>query len=283
MLAGGAMILVGLAFKVAAVPFHMWTPDVYEGSPTPVTAFMSVGAKVAGFGALLRILLGAMPTLSETWVTAIAILAALTLIIGNFVAIVQPNIKRMLGYSSIAHAGYILIAVAASYSTPDGISAALFYMFAYAFTNLGAFAIVIAVETKEGEGVMLEDYKGLAKRYPWMAAAMTVFMLSLTGIPPTAGFAAKFYVFSTAIDAGLVWLALIGILTSVVSAYYYLRVVFLMYMYDGEGEMVIQPALVTAVVVAVVATLLVGLMPGTWFDLAREAVIQSATALAAGG
>jgi NADH-quinone oxidoreductase subunit N len=221
LLAGGAMIIVGLGFKVAAVPFHMWTPDVYEGSPTPVTAFMSVG--------------------------------------------------------------YILIAVAASYNVPDGLSAALFYMFAYAFTNLGAFAIVIAVEKNDGQGVLLEDYKGLGKRYPWMAIAMTVFMLSLTGIPPTAGFAAKFYVFSTAIEAGLIWLALIGIATSVVSAYYYLRVVFLMYMYDGEGEMTIQPALVTAVVVALVATLLVGILPGTWFDLAREAIIQSTQALAAGG
>jgi NADH-quinone oxidoreductase subunit N len=283
LLAGGAMIIVGLGFKVAAVPFHMWTPDVYEGSPTPVTAFMSVGAKVAGFGALLRILIGALPMMGDTWVTAIAVLSALTLIIGNFVAIMQPNIKRMLGYSSIAHAGYILIAVAASYNVPDGLSAALFYMFAYAFTNLGAFAIVIAVEKNDGQGVLLEDYKGLGKRYPWMAIAMTVFMLSLTGIPPTAGFAAKFYVFSTAIEAGLIWLALIGIATSVVSAYYYLRVVFLMYMYDGEGEMTIQPALVTAVVVALVATLLVGILPGTWFDLAREAIIQSTQALAAGG
>lgn len=283
LLAGGAMILVGLAFKIAAVPFHMWTPDVYEGSPTVVTAFMSVGAKVAGFGALLRILLGAIPSLGETWVMAIAILAALTLIFGNIIAIVQPNIKRMLGYSSIAHAGYILIAVAASYNDPDGISAALFYMFAYAFTNLGAFAVAVAVETKEGEGVMLNDYKGLGKRYPWMAVAMTIFMLSLTGIPPTAGFAAKFYVFSTAIDAGLIWLALIGVLTSVVSAYYYLRVVFFMYMFDGEGEMVIKPALTTAVALAALATLLVGILPGTWFDLARAAVIQSAQMLATGG
>ncbi|MEZ4517301.1 MAG: NADH-quinone oxidoreductase subunit N [Chloroflexota bacterium] len=283
LLAGGAMILVGLGFKVAAVPFHMWTPDVYEGSPTVVTAFMSVGAKVAGFGALLRILVGALPAMGETWVTAISVLAALTLIFGNFIAIKQTNIKRMLGYSSIAHAGYILIAVAASYNAPEGVSAALFYMFAYAFTNLGAFAIAVAVETQEGEGVLLEDYKGLAKRYPWMAIAMTVFMLSLTGIPPTAGFAAKFYVFGSAVDAGLIWLALIGVITSVVSAYYYLRVVFFMYMYDGEGEMVIRPALVTAVTVAVAATLLVGILPGTWLDLAREAVIQSAQMLASGG
>lgn len=283
LLAGSAMLLVGFGFKIASVPFHMWTPDVYEGSPTAVTAFMSVGSKVAGFAALLRILLIAMPQLGDTWTVAISVMAALTLIIGNVVAILQPNIKRMLGYSSIAHAGYILIAVAASANNPDGVSAALFYMFAYLFTNLGAFAIAVAVERTEGEGVMLEDYQGLAKRHPWMALAMAVFMLSLTGIPPTAGFAAKFYVFGAAIDAGLIWLTIIGVLTSVVSAYYYLRVVFYMYMYEGEGEMALAPGVVTAVVVAVVATLLVGLLPGTWFDLAREAVLTSVQAVAGGG
>jgi len=188
LLAGGALMIVGFGFKIASVPFHMWTPDVYEGAPTVVTAFMSVGAKVAGFAALIRILMGALPQL------------------GNFVAIAQPNIKRMLGYSSIAHAGYILIAVAASGNGPDGTSAALFYMFAYLFTNLGAFGVALAVERQQGEGVMIDDYRGLAKRYPWMALAMAFFMLSLTGVPLTGGFAAKFYVFRSAIDAGLLWL-----------------------------------------------------------------------------
>jgi NADH-quinone oxidoreductase subunit N len=279
-LAGAAMILVGFGFKVAAAPFHMWTPDVYEGAPTVVTAFMSVGAKVGGFAALLRILIVALPLLGETWTTAVSILAALTMIVGNFLAIVQPNIKRMLGYSSIAHAGYILIAVAASATNPDGISAALFYMFAYAFTNLGAFAVAVAVERKENVGVLLDDYKGLARRYPWVAIAMAFFMLSLTGVPPTSGFAAKFYVFRTAIESGLLWLTLVGVITSVISGYYYLRVVFLMYMYDGEGEMVLKPALLSAVVVAALATLLLGLMPGAWFDLARQAVMQTAQAVA---
>lgn len=283
LLAGAAMILVGFGFKIASVPFHMWTPDVYEGAPTVVTAFMSVGAKVAGFAALLRILMGALPALGDTWVLAISVLAALTMILGNLVAIVQTNIKRMLGYSSIAHAGYILIAVAAAAYTPDGISAALFYMFAYTFTNLGAFAVAVAVERKENEGVMLDDYKGLAKRHPWIAICMAFFMLSLTGIPPTAGFAAKFYVFGTAIEAGLLWLTIIGVITSVVSAYYYLRVVFLMYMYEGEGEMALKPALLAAVAITALATLLVGILPGTWFDLVRQAVISSAQALAAGG
>jgi len=280
--AGAAMILVGFGFKVAAVPFHMWTPDVYEGAPTVVTAFMSVGSKVGGFAALLRILITALPALGDTWTTAVSVLAALTLIVGNLLAIVQPNIKRMLGYSSIAHAGYILIAVAASAANPDAISAALFYLFAYSFTNLGAFAIAVAVERREQEGVLLDDYKGLGKRHPWMAICMALFMLSLTGIPPTGGFAAKFYVFSSAIEAGLLWLTLVGVVTSVISGYYYLRVVFLMFMHDGEGEMVVRPALASAVVVTALATLLLGILPGAWFDLARQAVIQSVQALAGG-
>ncbi len=281
-LAGTALILVGFGFKIAAVPFHMWTPDVYEGAPTVVTAFMSVGSKVGGFAALLRILLAALPVMGETWTTAISVLAALTLIVGNLLAIVQPNIKRMLGYSSIAHAGYVLIAVAAAARNPDGLSAALFYLFAYAFTNLGAFAVVVALEQREQDGVLLDDYKGLAKRYPWIAICMAFFMLSLTGVPPTGGFAAKFFVFRTAIQADLLWLTLIGVITSVISGYYYLRVVFLMYMYDGQREMALRPALVAAVAVAAVATLLLGIMPGAWFDLARQALIQSAQAVAGG-
>ncbi len=280
LLAGAALVLVGFAFKVAAAPFHMWTPDVYEGAPTVVTAFMSVGAKVGGFAALLRILIVALPNLGDTWVTALSFIAALTLILGNVLAIAQPNIKRMLGYSSIAHAGYILIAVAASFNNPDGISAALFYMFAYTFTNLGAFAVAVAVERKEGEGVLLDDYKGLAKRYPWVAICMAFFMLSLTGVPPAGGFAAKFFVFRTAIEAGLVWLVLIGVVTSVISAYYYLRVVFLMYFHDGEGQMALKPALLSAIVVTAIATLLLGILPGAWWDLARAAVMQSVQALA---
>lgn len=283
LLAGCALMIVGFGFKIASVPFHMWTPDVYEGAPTIVTAFMSVGAKVAGFAALLRILMGALPQLAGVWEPATAVVAALTLIVGNIVAIAQPNIKRMLGYSSIAHAGYILIAVAASSSSPDGVSAAIFYLFAYLFTNLGAFGVALAVERQEGEGVMIDDYRGLAKRYPWMALAMAFFMLSLTGVPPAAGFAAKFYVFRAAIDAGLVWLAIIGVVTSVISAYYYLRVVFTMYMLEGDGQMILRPMLVTAVVITAVATLLLGILPGYWFDLARDAAIQGVGALVAGG
>lgn len=282
-LAGTAFMLVGFGFKIAAVPFQMWTPDVYEGAPTSVTAFMSVGAKVGGFAAMLRILLIALPNLGDAWVPAIAVLSALTLIIGNVTAITQQNIKRLLGYSSIAHAGFILIAVAASANSDSGLSAALFYMFVYLFTNLGAFAIVIAMERKLGEGVLLEDYKGLAKEYPWIALAMTVFMLSLAGVPPTAGFAAKFYVFRAAVEADLVWLALIGVITSVVSAFYYLRVVYYMYMFDGEVQLMQRPALTTAMVITAAVTFLFGILPAWGYDFAAEAVFQSIQTLAAAG
>lgn len=282
---GAALILVGLAFKVAAVPFHMWTPDVYEGAPTAVTAFMSVGAKVAGFAALIRIFLYAMPNISDTWVPIFAVLAALTMIVGNFVALAQRNVKRMLAYSSIAHAGFIMMAVAAagnSGASSRAISAALFYMLAYLFTNLGAFGVVIAVERQDGQGVMLDDYKGLAKRRLWLALALAFFMLSLTGIPPTGGFTAKFTVFGAALDADLVWLALVGVITSVVSGYFYLRIVYYSFMYDGEGRVSVKPALTVAVAIAVVATLLLGLFPNTWLELAQDAVFSTVQALASG-
>ena len=283
LLAGVAFLLVGFGFKIAAVPFQMWTPDVYEGAPTPVTAFMSVGAKVGGFAALLRILLWALPNMDDAWVPAVVILATLTLIVGNVAAIVQQNIKRMLGYSSIAHAGFILIAVAASGSDPQGISAALFYMFAYLFTNLGAFAIVIAMEHQQGKGVHLDDYKGLAKQNPWLALVMAFFMLSLTGIPLTGGFAAKFFVLRTAIEANLIGLALVGVLTSVVSAFYYLRVVYLMYMYEGDAQLIKKPALIAAVWVTAVVTLFLGILPAWGYNFAQSAVIKSVQILVAGG
>ena len=221
--AGAAFLLVGLGFKVAVTPFHMWTPDVYEGAPTVVTAFMSVGAKVGGFGAMLRVFAGALPEIGDAWVPATVEVAALTLIVGNVVAIAQPHIKRMLAYSSIAHAGYIMMAVAASSSSPDGVSSALFYMFAYLFTNLGAFAIVIALEKNDNQGLQLDDYKGLATRSPLVAMALAYFMFSFTGIPLTGGFAGKFFVFRASIEAGLIGLTIVGVLTSVVSGFYYLR------------------------------------------------------------
>jgi NADH-quinone oxidoreductase subunit N len=281
-LAGVALLLVGFAFKVAAVPFHMWTPDVYEGAPTAVTAFMSVGAKVGGFAAMIRVFLMALPDVGDAWVPAVAVIAALTMILGNVVALAQQNIKRMLAYSSIAHAGYILIAVAAGVNSDDGVGAALFYMLAYLFTNLGAFAIVIAVERQDGQGVMLDDYKGLARRHPWLALALAYFMLSLTGVPPTGGFSAKFFVFRAALDADLVWLAVVGAVTSVISGYFYLRVVYLAYMFEGEGEVTARRPLQTAVALTVAATLLLGFLPGPLFEMAREATLNAAQLLAGG-
>jgi NADH-quinone oxidoreductase subunit N len=283
LLAGIAFLLVGFGFKVAVAPFHMWTPDVYQGAPTIVTAFMSVGAKVAGFAAMIRIFVIALPDVGDIWVPAVAVLAALTLVVGNVVAIVQDDIKRMLAYSSIAHAGYIMIAVAATMGSENGVGAALFYMFAYLFTNLGAFAIVLILERDWNTGTQLDDYKGLAKHSPLLALAMAFFMLSLTGIPTTGGFAGKFYVFRSAIEADLIWLAIVGIVTSVVSAFYYLRVVYLMYMFEGEVQLFTSRGVLAVVGITAVATLVLGLFPGPGFELASEAVMHGMRTVLAGG
>ena len=277
--AGVALLLVGFAFKVAAAPFHMWTPDVYEGAPTVVTAFMSVGAKVGGFAAMMRVFISGLPELGSSWIPAVAAIAALTMIVGNVVALAQQNVKRMLAYSSIAHAGYIMIAVA-SVGSPDAVPAGLFYMMAYLFTNLGAFAVVIAAEHRQGQGLQLDDYKGLARRNPLLALALAFFMLSLTGIPPTGGFTGKFFLFRAAVEADLLWLALVGVVTSVISGYFYLRLVYLSFMYDGEGEVVAPPALNVVVGVTVLATLVLGLLPGPWLRAAQQAVLQGAQLLA---
>jgi len=234
---GAALILVGLSFKVAAVPFHMWTPDVYQGAPSSVTAFMAVGAKVGGFAALMRIFVTSLGVLAVDFTAVLWGLAALTMILGNIVAIAQKNIKRMLAYSSIAQAGYILMALVPYGQKEimgDVIAAALLYLVAYAMMNFAAWAVVITLEKAEGKGLELSDYAGLGRKYPVLAAIMTVAMLSFTGIPPTLGFIGKFYLFRSVIDGGFIWLAIIGGLTSLVSAYYYLRVVIYMYMQEGE-------------------------------------------------
>ncbi|MBI3362631.1 MAG: NADH-quinone oxidoreductase subunit N, partial [Chloroflexi bacterium] len=281
LLAGVGLILVGLGFKVAAVPFHMWTPDVYEGAPSVVTAFMSVGAKAGGFAALLRLFVSAFPALGPTWVPAVAALSALTMTLGNFAAIAQSSIKRMLAYSSIAHAGYILMALVAAGARRDladfSVGSALFYLFAYAVTNLGTWAVVVAVEREEGKGLRLDDYAGLGRKRPGLALAMALFMLSLTGLPPTVGFIGKFYVFRAALDAGFVWLALVGVLTSLVSAYYYLRVVFIMYMHEGEGVALDRWSLNLAIGLTALATFLLGILPGPLMALATRSVLMLLT------
>ncbi len=270
------MLLVGLGFKVAAVPFHMWTPDVYQGAPSAAVAFMSVGAKVAGFAALLRIFIAALPGLAQAWGPVVVAISAATMIWGNVAAIAQTNIKRMLAYSSIAHAGYILMALAAASDAnvaDAAVSAALFYLFAYLFSNLGAWAVVLAMERSGGRGLLIEDYAGLGRRRPALALAMTIFMISLIGVPPTAGFIGKFLIFSVTIDAGLIGLAIVGVVTSLVSAYYYLRVVIMMYMRAGEPESRSEGWLNRTVGLTALATFLLGVLPGPILILAESAGI----------
>jgi NADH-quinone oxidoreductase subunit N len=277
LLLGAALIVVGLGFKVAAVPFHMWTPDVYEGSPTPVTGFMSVAAKIGGFAALLRILVVGLSAFTlktgepAAWQNAIQVIAALTLILGNAVALSQSNVKRMLAYSSIAHAGYILMALAAvgSSSLVMGLGntaaqSVLVYLLAYMFTNLGAFAVVMTLEKEDGTGMSLDDFNGLYNTRPGMAIAMAVFMFSLTGIPLTAGFMGKWLVFSATIQAGLVPLAVIGVLTSVISAFYYMRVIRNMFQNqqpDGLELPPVTPSVNWAVYASMVGVILLGIFP----------------------
>jgi NADH-quinone oxidoreductase subunit N len=274
---GAALILVGFGFKVAAVPFHMWTPDVYQGAPSAVTAFMSSGAKIAGFAALLRVFATAFPSIAPDMTDILWVVAALTMVLGNVIAIAQSNIKRLLAYSSIAHAGYILMAFV-PYGNPDvapvSIAAGLFYLVAYAVTNFGAWGVVIALEKSEGRGLEIGDYAGLARKHPVLAAAMTVFMLSLIGLPPTLGLVGKIYLFRAVIDGGFYGLAIIGVLTSLISAYYYLRVVVVMYMRDGEPEIERESFLDFTTIATAVATVVISLVPQFLFAWAYSATLR---------
>lgn len=274
---GAALILVGFGFKVAAVPFHMWTPDVYQGAPTAVTAFMASGAKIAGFAALLRVFATAFPSIAVDITPVLWALSAVTMIVGNVLAISQTDIKRMLAYSSIAHAGYILMAFV-PYGNPDvapvSIAAGLFYLVAYALTNFGAWGVVIALEQKEGRGLSISDYAGLGRKYPALAAAMTVFMLSLTGFPPTLGLVGKFYLFRAVIAGGYIPLAIIGVVTSLISAYYYLRVVVTMYMQDGEPETEREFWLGFTTAGTALVTVVASLVPQGLFAWASAAVLK---------
>ncbi len=277
LLVGAGLILIGLGFKVALVPFHMWTPDVYHGAPTPLTAFMAVGAKAAGFAALLRIFLAALPVLAGNFVPVFWILSALTMFAGNLIAIVQDNIKRMLAYSSIAHAGYIMMAVVTfgqELISRDAVASSLFYLLAYAVTNFGAWSVVIALERAEGKGLQLEDYYGLGKKYPVLAAAMLVFMLSFIGVPPTIGFMGKFYLFRTVLEGGYTWLAVIGVLTSLLSAYYYLRVVVNMYMREGDPEIAPDRLVQLVSVAGALAVVLLSVFATPLFRWASQAVLN---------
>jgi NADH-quinone oxidoreductase subunit N len=263
------LLVAGMGFKIAAVPFHMWAPDVYEGAPTPVTAFLSVGSKAASFAMLLRIFLEGLPSMSADWRLLFEALSIVTMTVGNLAALTQTNVKRMLAYSSIAHAGYLLMGVVAG--TPRGVTAMLIYLLVYAFMQLGAFMVIVMMRRKDVVGDELKDFAGLYLRHPTAAFAMLLFMLSLGGIPPTAGFMGKFWLFGAAIDAGYVWLALIGVLNSAVSLYYYVRLVVFMYLKQpvGGSEPQATPAVALALGLAVVATLLFGVYPNQLFTLAE--------------
>ena len=277
LLVGAGLILIGLGFKVGLVPFHMWTPDVYQGAPTPLTAFMAVGAKAAGFAALLRIFLAALPVLANNFVPVFWILSALTMFAGNLIAIVQGNIKRMLAYSSIAHAGYIMMAVVAfgqELVSSDAVASSLFYLLGYAVTNFGAWSVVISLEGAEGKGLQLEDYHGLGKKYPALAAAMLIFMLSFIGVPPTIGFMGKFYLFQTVLEGGYIWLAVIGVLTSLLSAYYYLRVVVNMYMREGDPEIYPDRLVQLVSAVGAVAVVLLSIFATPLFRWVSQAILH---------
>jgi NADH-quinone oxidoreductase subunit N len=277
LLVGAALLLTGFGFKIAAVPFHMWTPDVYQGAPTAVTAFMSAGAKAAGFAALLRVFMTAFPSMAVDLSPVLWVISAVTMFAGNIIAIAQTNIKRMLAYSSIAQAGYILMAFV-PYGNPQvastAVASGLFYLFTYTLTSFGAWAVVIALEKAEGRGLEINDYAGLGRKYPALAAAMTVFMFSLTGIPPTLGFVGKFYLFSSVIAGGYYWLAIIGVVTSLISAYYYLRVVVMMYMREGAPERTSETWLNFTWGTAAILTVVLSFAPGFIFNWATQAVLK---------
>jgi NADH-quinone oxidoreductase subunit N len=273
------LVVAGVGFKIAAVPFHMWAPDVYEGAPTPITAFLSVGSKAASFAMLVRIFVEGFPSASADWRLLFWVLSIATMTIGNVAAVTQTNVKRMLAYSSVAHAGYVLMGVVAG--TARGITAMLVYLMVYSFMQLGAFAVVVVLRRRDVAGDELKDFSGLAFRNPFAAFAMLIFMLSLGGIPPTAGFMGKFWLFSAAIDAHYYWLAVIGVLNSAISLYYYIRIVVFMYVKRETlgSEPATSPTLALVLGVAVAATLAFGLYPRLLFEVAEA----SARTLGAAG
>ncbi len=267
------MLAAGFGFKIAAVPFHMYIPDVYEGAPTPVTALLSAASEIAGLAILLRVFLVAIPGLQVRWALLFYVLSLLTMTVGNVVAIAQSNIKRMLAYSSIAHIGYLLIGLVAGREL--GISATLLYSLVYALMTLGAFAMVILLCVGEVKGERIDDFTGLAQRSPMAAATMLIFLLSLAGVPPTAGFVGKLYLFGAAIERGYIWLAVIAVVNSAISLFYYMKVAMAMYMRDvPPAGLALSPSrpLRVALFVAVLGTLAIGIYPGPFLDLARASV-----------
>jgi len=278
---GFVLVVTGFGFKISAVPFHGWAPDVYEGAPTPVTAFMSVGVKAAAFAGFARFFIVAGHLQWQIWSDAMIILAVVTMIVGNVLALPQRNLKRMLAYSSIAHAGYLTLGLIAAGKAGDGVGvgAILFYLATYAFMNLGAFGVLIWIRARRKYAYTLGEMAGLGRTMPWAAALMAVFMVSLTGIPPTAGFWGKFYLFTTVVQAKLTWLAIVAVIMSAVSAYYYLRIVWYMYFREAPEEQVVeaepetaQLGVIAAVVVLGLGVMVVGLFPDLLLRAAEGAV-----------
>jgi NADH-quinone oxidoreductase subunit N len=267
------LVLVGFAFKVSAVPFHMWTPDAYEGAPPAVTGFMSTGVKAAAFAAFARVFLSAFGPLRNEWSAILWVVAAATMIVGTVVGVTQSSVKRMLAYSSIAHGGYLLVALVSA--NDIGRGAVLFYLLTYAVTNLGAFGVIATLETADRPNDQVQDYAGLWNTRPVLAGLMTVFLLSLGGFPPMAGFIGKWYVFSAAIKAGYVWLAIIGVLTSVVSVFFYLRIVVMMYMTPSDRPVAATPVprmVSLALVVSAILVFYLGILPTRMLDLAAASI-----------
>jgi NADH-quinone oxidoreductase subunit N len=270
---GLGLLLVGFGFKISSVPFHMWAPDVYQGAPTSVTALIATGSKAAALAALIRVLVTALRGSQPDWAVLLWVVAAVTMTVGNVVAIAQSNLKRLLAYSSIAHVGYMLIGIVAGGSAGPG--AVLFYLLTYVFTTAGAFGVLTLCERAQAEAVEVGDYAGLGRRHPVLAAALGLFLLSLVGIPPLAGFVGKFYLFAAAVRAGYLWLAVIGVVNSAIAAYYYLRVVVFMYMREPEGagaRLVPSFAGGLALAIALIGIVLLGVIPAPFADLAQAAV-----------
>ncbi len=270
---GLIFIIVAFGFKIALVPFHMWAPDVYEGAPTSITAFMSVGPKAAGFAVLGRVLFDAFAGMHVQWVSILIPMAVLTMAVGSIIALAQTNIKRMLAYSSIAHAGYMLLGIVAG--THEGLLSTVNYLMIYLFMNIGAFAIVILLRSEGFQGENIEDYMGLSKKHPLASALMLIFMFSLAGIPPTAGFVGKFYVFLELINSGYTPLAIIAVVFSAISAFFYLRIVMYMYMKDPKTEVIItsSPAMSVALTVTAMMVLIFGVFPSLLLNLVRYSIL----------
>jgi NADH-quinone oxidoreductase subunit N len=265
-----ALMFVGLAFKVSAAPFQVWAPDVYQGAPTPVAAFLSAGPKAAAFAIFLRIFMTAFEPIGSGWEPLVWMSALLSMTIGNFAALLQSNIKRLLAYSSIAHAGYVMVALTAR--SDIGVAAAMFYLAAYAFMNIGAFAVVTHLSGKGERYQSIDDFSGLAQKQPMVAAMLTIFLLSLIGVPLTGGFFGKFYIFKAALESHLVWLTILGLLNSAVAAYYYLRILVVMYMKEpseaASKAEPLSPGLSAALLLPAAATLILGIFPGWVLDFA---------------